>query len=68
MNDVEPIKGSIFRWIIIAIALAAAIGILLVAVKVFQIAIPAWAITIFWILVVAVVAIAAVKFVWSLVK
>lgn len=67
MNDELP-KGSIFRWIIIAIAIAAAIGILLVAVHVFGIAIPAWAVQIFWIIIVAVVAIAAVKFVWSLVK
>lgn len=61
-------KDQVFRWIIIAIAVAAAIGILLVAVNVFGIAIPSWLITIFWILVAAVACIAAVKFVWSLVK
>lgn len=70
MNDPQPIipRGSIFRWIIIAIAIAAAVGILLVALHVFGIAIPLWVQQIFWIIVVAVVAIAAVKFIWSLVQ
>ncbi len=49
------------QWIIAIIILLAAVAILYVAVPAMGIAIPPWAIQIFWILVIAFVAIAAIR-------
>jgi hypothetical protein len=57
---------GIAHWIIIAIVIAAAVGILYVAMRQFGVEPPSWAVQIFWICVVAVVAIVAIKFVMSL--
>lgn len=63
----QAIAGmSILKMIIIVIVIAAAIGIMLVALKQFGVQLPPWLMTIFWIVVVAIVAIFAVKLVWGL--
>ena len=56
-----------FVDIVVAIVIVAAcIGIMYVALRVFGVTIPPWVIQIFWIVVVAVVAILAIRFVASL--
>lgn len=55
--------GSILITIVV---IAACVGIVLVALKVFGVKPPVWAVQIFWIVLVAVVAILAIKFVLSL--
>ena len=52
--------------LIAVVILAACIGITYVALRVFGITIPEWVIKIFWIVVAAIVAIAAIRFVASL--
>lgn len=52
--------------LIAIIIIAAAVGILMVALKVFEVTIPEWAVKIFWIVVVACVAILAIRFVMGL--
>lgn len=56
---------TIRDWILWIIAVAAAVGVLYVALGVFGVAIPPWVVTIFWICIAAVVAAAAVKFIFS---
>jgi len=64
---VPPISQWTFGQIlIVAIVFAACIGITYVALNAFGIVIPSWAVTIFWIVVVAFVAIVAIKFLLSL--
>lgn len=53
----------IIHWIIVIIVVAAAIGIMYVALQQFGVQIPDFVVKIFWICVVAVVAILAVKFI-----
>jgi len=53
---------SLVQVVIFAIVICAVIGIALVAIRQSGVAIPQWAITIFWIVVVAIVAIFAIKF------
>ncbi len=53
--------GQVERWIIIAVILAAIIAVALVAFRAFGIAIPEFVVMIGWILVVAFVAVAAIK-------
>jgi hypothetical protein len=53
-------------WLRAVVIVAACIGIVLIALKVFGIEIPGWAIQIFWIVVVAVVALAAISIVSSM--
>jgi hypothetical protein len=60
-------KDQIIRWICCAAIIAGAIGLLLVAVHVAGIVIPWWASTIFWIVVVVALVVAAVKFLGSLI-
>ena len=57
---------GLMEWIIAIIVLAAAIAIMWVALNKFGITIPDWAVKIFWICVVAVVAIVAIHFIMSL--
>jgi hypothetical protein len=52
--------------LIAIIVIAACIGIMFVAIKVFGVTIPQWAIQIFWIVVVAACAILAIRFVLSM--
>lgn len=52
---------TITHWLIVIIVVAACIGVMMVALKQFGVQIPPWAVTIFWIVVVAFVAIVAVK-------
>ena len=62
-----PVKEwSFVQWIIAIIIMAACVAILYVALNVFGITIPPWAILMFWICVVAFVAIIAIKFLASL--
>jgi len=56
-----PVAEEMERWIIIAVILAAIIAVALVAFNAFGIAIPSFAWTIGWIIVVALVAVAAIK-------
>jgi hypothetical protein len=69
---IEPVFGlfqqPIQQWsfveiLILIIIVAACIGILFIALQVFGITIPDWAIKIFWIVVVAFVAIMAIRLV-----
>lgn len=57
---------SFMQWVITVIVVAASIAILVVVLNVLGFSIPAWAMTIFWILVVAFVAVVAVRFLISL--
>jgi hypothetical protein len=57
---------SFMQWIITVIIFAAAIAILMVVLPLLGFSIPAWAMTIFWILVVAVVAVVAIRFLVAL--
>lgn len=57
---------GLMQMIIIAIVIAGALAILFVALKHFGIAIPPWAVSIFWIVIVVFVSVIAVKFLWSL--
>lgn len=67
MSDEIPGGPWTFPRIVIAIIICAAcFGILLVALNVFGVAVPGWAMTMFWICLVAVVAIIAVKFLMKL--
>lgn len=66
-----PLANIFWGWtigeVLIAIViLAACIGIVYVALRQFGIAIPGWVVQIFWIVVVAVVAVVAIKFLLSL--
>ncbi len=58
----QIVGWSLGQIIIAVIVVAACIGILVVACKQFGVAIPDWAIKIFWIVVVACVAIVAIRF------
>lgn len=63
MLELAQVAGlTIAHWAIIAIIAAAVIAIMYVALNRMGIAVPEWVIQIFWILVVAVVAILAIKF------
>lgn len=64
-------RGGMATWslgeiLIAVVILAACIGIVLVAIRAFGVQIPEWAVKIFWIVVVAVVAIFAIRLVLSL--
>lgn len=62
----QIIGTGILGWIITIIIIAAAIAILVVALKHFGVTIPPFVVTIFWILVVAAVAIIGIRFLMSL--
>jgi hypothetical protein len=55
----QPI--GLMQWVIAIIVLISVLGILYVVAQVNQVAIPGWAVKIFWIVVVASVAIIAIK-------
>lgn len=55
--------GSVAGWAILAVVIAALVGIVLVAVRAAGVGIPPWVIQVFWIVVIAVVCILAIKFV-----
>lgn len=57
---------SIVQILLIIVVVAACVGIVYVALQQFGVAIPAFAVKIFWIVVCAVLAILAIKFVASL--
>lgn len=57
---------SIIQLIVVAIILAGAFGILFIVLRQTGVAIPPWAIQIFWIVLVVVVAVIAVKFIAGL--
>lgn len=56
------VVGAVAGWVIIAIVVAAIIGIGMVVLRATGVAIPPWVITIFWIVLVAFVAVVAIKF------
>jgi uncharacterized protein (DUF983 family) len=56
------IGGSLIQIIIAAIVLAGVIGIALIAIRQAGLNIPSWVIQIFWIVVVVVVAVFAIRF------
>lgn len=53
-------------WLVFIVIAGACIGIVYVALRVFGVAIPDWAVKIFWIVVAACVAVLAIRFVASL--
>ncbi len=62
MNWPKTVAG----WAIMVVIIAAICAVVWVAVTTFGIIVPGWVITIFWILVVAVVIVGAIKFLASL--
>ncbi len=61
------IPGSIVSFVILAIIVCAVIGIGLVAIRASGVPIPGWAVQIFWIVVIAIVAVFAIKVLMSMV-
>lgn len=57
---------SLVHMIVVAIVIAACVGILVVAFRQFGVAIPAFVVQIFWICVCAALAIFAIRFVMSM--
>ncbi len=57
---------SIVHWIIVIIVIAAVIGIMFVVLRQMGVDIPPFIVTIFWIVVAAVVGIVAIKFLLSM--
>lgn len=57
---------TLVHWIIIAIVVAGVIGIAIVVFRQAGISVPAWAVQIFWIVAVVVVAILAIKFILTM--
>ena len=71
MNALLAVSGPLANYslgqiLISVVVIAACVAIVLVAVRYFGIAIPSWAVSIFWIVIVACVAIFAIRFVLSL--
>lgn len=66
MAQVNLRTWSLTDVMIAIIILAACIGILYIAMNVFGVQIPQWAVQIFWIVVVAVIAILAIRFLTSM--
>lgn len=62
----NPAGWSIGEIAIAIVIIAAVVAVVYVALKQFGIAIPQWVIQIFWIIVVAIVAILAIRFLLSL--
>ncbi len=58
---------GLVHLVILAIIVCAVVGIALVAIRASGVPIPGWAVQIFWIVVVAIVAILAIKFLLSVV-
>ena len=62
-----PMGGySIGQFLIAVVVIAACVAIVMVAVRYFGIVIPQWAISIFWIVIVAAVAIFAIRYVLTM--
>ncbi len=62
-----PIQSwGLVEILIAVVIIAACVGIVYVALRVFGVTIPPWVVQIFWIVVVAIVAIFAIRFVASL--
>ena len=61
------IKNDLIGLILAAVVIAGAIGILYVVMKVAGIVIPAFVITILWIVLVVVIAVVAIKYIASLI-
>ncbi len=60
-------KGwSITQWIMAVILAAAAIAILMIALPAMGIAVPGWAISMMWVIVIAVCAMAAIRVIASM--
>jgi hypothetical protein len=58
--------ATMLQWIIVAIIVLAAIAILFAVTRHFGISIPPVLVFIFWVIVIAVVAIFAIKLLWSM--
>jgi hypothetical protein len=54
-------QWTIFDWLVLIVAVAAAIGVLFIVLKVFKVEIPPWFIQIMWIMAAAFVAIFAIR-------
>jgi hypothetical protein len=59
------VANSLIQWVIVAIVVASVIGIALVVVRQSGIPIPGWLVQVLWIVLLAVVAIAAIRFLAS---
>lgn len=63
----RALAGWSLQSLIIAIVIiAAAVGVMIVALKVFEVSIPPWVVKIFWIVLVAFVAIFAIRLLFSM--
>lgn len=57
---------SITQWLIAVVILAACVALVIVALRQFNISIPAWVQQVFWIIVVAAVVVGAIRLVMTL--
>lgn len=57
---------SIGQWGIAIVLIAAVIAIVVVALRFFEVAIPPWAVRVFWIIIVAAVCIGAIRILMSM--
>jgi hypothetical protein len=62
MTDRQSTLYEVGRWAIVLVIIAAIVAVVYVALLQFGIAIPGWVVTVFWVLVVATVLVAAIKF------
>ena len=62
----NPGSWTVGEFVIAIVIIAAVVAVMYVALRQFGVAIPPWVIQIFWIVVVAVVAILAIRFLLSL--
>lgn len=58
---------SILSLLILIVVVAAGITVVVIALRRFEVKIPDWVVQIFWVLVVAVVAVLALKLLWGLI-
>lgn len=57
---------SLLHWIILIMVVAGAVAILYIVLRRLGITIPDWVVSIFWVIVVVIVGVAAVKIIWSM--
>ncbi len=58
--------GTIVHWVVLIIIICAVVGIMFVALREFGVTIPDFVVKIFWIVIAAVLAIAAIKLILSM--
>ena len=63
INRIDPMSWSIGQLLITVVAVAAAIALVWIALRQFKVDIPPWVIQVFWVVVVALVVIFAIRLV-----